>query len=141
MKEYWRNPGATAETLRADIGKYRQTKRNRQAGRKRPSAPSSSGQHAKEPNAKVQVKANYPRRVNVILVPPQGSLSVPGLTLMPHIARQIQSDVVVSVTERRIDEHLGQWPAQASREEIGIETIQVGSDNIRIGLGRKRRPK
>jgi hypothetical protein len=62
-------------------------------------------------------------------------------TACPHIARQIQSDVVVSVTERRIDEHLGQWPAQASREEIGIETIQVGSDNIRIGLGRRRRPK
>jgi hypothetical protein len=61
--------------------------------------------------------------------------------VLPHIARQIQSDVVVSVTERRIDEHLGQWPAQASREEIGIETIQVGSDNIRIGLGRRRRPK
>jgi hypothetical protein len=61
--------------------------------------------------------------------------------LLPHIARQIQSDVVVSVIECRIDEHLGQWPAQASREEIGIETIQVGSDNIRIGLGRRRRPK
>ena len=57
--------------------------------------------------------------------------------LLPHIARQIQSDVVVSVTERRIDEHLGQWPAQTSREEIGIETIQVGSDNIRISLGRR----
>jgi hypothetical protein len=60
---------------------------------------------------------------------------------MPHIARQIQSDVVVSVTERRIDERLGQWPAQASREETVIETIHVGSDNIRIGLGRRRRPE
>jgi hypothetical protein len=41
------------------------------------------------------------------------------LTLMPHIARQIQSDVVVSAAAgRRIDEHLGQWPAQASREPV-----------------------
>ena len=60
---------------------------------------------------------------------------------MPHIGRQVQPDAVVSAAGCRIDEHLGQWPAQASREEIGIETIQVGSDNIRIGLGRKRRPK
>ena len=39
-----------------------------------------------------------------------------GRTLMPHIGRQIQPDAVVSAAGCRIDEHLGQWPAQASRE-------------------------
>jgi hypothetical protein len=35
----------------------------------------------------------------------------------PHIGRQVQPDaVVVSAAGCRIDEHLEQWPAQASRE-------------------------
>ena len=36
--------------------------------------------------------------------------------VMPHIGRQVQPDAVVSAAGCRIDEHLGQWPAQASRE-------------------------
>jgi hypothetical protein len=36
---------------------------------------------------------------------------------MPVIVRhQVQPDAVVSAAGCRIDEHLGQWPAQASRE-------------------------
>jgi hypothetical protein len=35
---------------------------------------------------------------------------------MPHIGCQVQLDAVVSAAGRRIDEHVGQWPAQASRE-------------------------
>jgi hypothetical protein len=37
---------------------------------------------------------------------------------MPHIARQVQPDVVVSEAGRRIDEHLRQWPAQASSDPV-----------------------
>ena len=33
--------------------------------------------------------------------------------VMPHIGRQVQPDAVVSAAGCRIDEHLGQWPAQA----------------------------
>src|SRR5258705_8628289 len=43
-------------------------------------------------------------------------LPLPGCTLLPHIGRQVQPDAVVSAAGCRIDEHLGQWPAQASRE-------------------------
>jgi hypothetical protein len=39
-----------------------------------------------------------------------------GRPLLPHIGRQVQPDAVVSAAGRRIDEHVGQWPAQASRE-------------------------
>lgn len=36
--------------------------------------------------------------------------------LLPHIARWVKPDVVVSAVGCRIDEHLEQWPAQASSE-------------------------
>jgi acyl-CoA synthetase (AMP-forming)/AMP-acid ligase II len=54
-------PGRCSSTCYAPTSKSTaRTKRNRQAGRKWPSATSSSGRHAKVPNAKVQAKANYP---------------------------------------------------------------------------------
>src|SRR2546429_8108792 len=36
--------------------------------------------------------------------------------LLPHIGRQVQPDAAASAAGCRIDEHLGQWPAQGSRE-------------------------
>jgi len=38
--------------------------------------------------------------------------------LMPHIARWVKPDVVVSAAGCRIDEHLEQWPPQASSEPV-----------------------
>ena len=38
--------------------------------------------------------------------------------VMPHIARWVKPDVVVSVAGCRIDERLDQWPGQASREPV-----------------------
>jgi hypothetical protein len=54
------------------------------------------------------------------------------LTVMPHIGRQVQPDAVVSAAGCRIDEHLGQWPAQASREPAVPDPPEAAQKHITV---------
>jgi len=48
--------------------------------------------------------------------------------LLPHIARWVKPDVVVSAAGYRIDEHLEQWPAQASSEPVITDRPEVAPE-------------
>jgi len=55
--------------------------------------------------------------------------------MLPAV-RQVQPDVVLSAAAHRIDEHLGQWPAQALREPVTPDRHEVDSGATPAGKSR-----